>query len=122
MADMVMVQDELEQEIEQLKEKLSRSRKQGSAEPGATQRKLSISSDVASSGDEFRSLSSDVCEICERPGHDIFTCNLLRDGAPIHTSTSRSASTRDFSSERFCVDCESFGHVASHCPHSLDVF
>lgn len=115
-------EDELEQEIEQLKEKLSRSRKQGSAEPGATQRKLSISSDVASSGDEFRSLSSDVCEICERPGHDIFTCNLLRDGAPVHTSTSKPTSARDSSSERFCVDCESFGHVASDCPHSLDVF
>ncbi|KAI6149995.1 hypothetical protein EDD17DRAFT_1207879 [Pisolithus thermaeus] len=114
------IQDELEQEIERLKEKLTRNKKR---EPGdMVQRKLSFSSDVASSGDEFRSVQSDVCEICERPGHDIFTCSLLKDGAPARTSTSKLTSARDSSSERFCVDCESYGHVASDCPHSLDVF
>lgn len=113
-------EDELEQEIERLKEKLTRNKKR---EPNdMVQRKLSFSSDVASSGDEFRSVQSDVCEICERPGHDIFTCSLLKDGAPAHTSTSKLTPADDPSSERYCVDCENYGHVASDCPHSLDVF
>lgn len=50
-----------------------------------------------------------VCEICERPGHDIFGCDVLNKGA-------------DTRAELFCEDCESHGHIASDCPHSLDVF
>ena len=52
-----------------------------------------------------------VCEICERPGHDIFSCSMLRDDAGMNSRTSI-----------FCEDCESPGHVAADCPHSLDVF
>lgn len=115
-------EDELEQEIERLKERLSRGKKKEGLELGnAIQRKLSIASTVASSDDELRSMpSEDVCEICEQPGHDIFTCDLLKDGAP-KPSKDKFTAVR-ISSEQFCVDCESYGHLATDCPHSLDVF
>lgn len=77
------------------------------------------------SADSFDSLSDanhgalvgDVCEICEQPGHDIFTCDLLRgDAAPM-------AGGKDVPpSELYCEDCENYGHVAADCPHSMDVF
>lgn len=54
-----------------------------------------------------------VCEICERPGHDIFNCDVLNKGG----TTAVVAGP-----ELFCEDCESHGHVAEDCPHSLDVF
>jgi len=106
-----------------LKEKLSRGKKKDGLEPGnAIQRKLSIASTVASSDDELHSVpSEDVCEICEQPGHDIFTCDLLKDGAPKPSSKDKFTAVR-ISSEQFCVDCESYGHLATDCPHSLDVF
>lgn len=72
-----------------------------------------------SSDDDLRSASrEDVCEICERPGHDIFTCDLLKEDAPAPLARAKASS----SSELYCVDCEGYGHVASDCPHSLDVF
>lgn len=58
----------------------------------------------------------DVCEICEQPGHDIFSCSLLKDDSaapPKHM---------DEDEELVCEDCEGRGHVAANCPHSLDVF
>lgn len=62
-------------------------------------------------------LAGDVCEICEQPGHDIFTCDLLRGGA------APAAGVKDAPpSELYCEDCENYGHVAVDCPHSLDVF
>ncbi|KAL4078456.1 hypothetical protein V8B97DRAFT_2021512 [Scleroderma yunnanense] len=120
---LVESKDELEQEIEHLKEKLSRGKKKDSLEPGGSlQRKLSIASTLASSDEELRSVpSDDICEICEQPGHDIFTCDLLKDGAPKQSSKNKFTAVR-ISSEQFCVDCEGYGHVASDCPHSLDVF
>lgn len=72
-----------------------------------------------SSDDDFRSAShEDVCEICERPGHDIFTCDLLKEDAPAPLARAKPSS----GSELYCVDCEGHGHVASDCPYSLDVF
>lgn len=66
----------------------------------------------------------DVCEICERPGHDIFSCDLLKDDQPL---SGGSVSDRDFlkksaTDDLFCEDCEEHGHTAANCPHSLDVF
>ena len=69
--------------------------------------------------------SEEVCEICERPGHDIFTCDLLKeDAAPPSRMSSRTSmvSTQDDMSEVICEDCEERGHTAANCPHSLDVF
>lgn len=60
----------------------------------------------------------EVCEICERPGHDIFTCDLLKDGGPVQNGAIGGESQGDI----FCEDCEERGHTAANCPHSLDVF
>ncbi|KAJ7121201.1 hypothetical protein C8R46DRAFT_929155, partial [Mycena filopes] len=60
-----------------------------------------------------------VCEICEKPGHDIFSCSLLGAGTPVSRVSCDGASS---DTEIFCEDCESHGHVAADCPHSLDVF
>ncbi|KAG2036140.1 hypothetical protein BDR03DRAFT_1057660 [Suillus americanus] len=112
------VRDELEQELERLKEKLSRNTKKlskNSLEPtDLPPRKRS------STPNSFnRSSSEDVCEICERPGHDIFTCDLLRDDTTDQNAVKK---TNGDPSDLFCVDCEGHGHVAADCPHSLDVF
>lgn len=111
-------EDELEQELERLKEKLSRNTKKlskNSLEPtDLPPRKRS------STPNSFnRSSSEDVCEICERPGHDIFTCDLLRDDTTDQNAVKK---TNGDPSDLFCVDCEGHGHVAADCPHSLDVF
>jgi len=117
-------EDDLEQEVERLKEKLSRSKKssKNSTEPADVgQRRVSTASTVTavSSDDDLCSASrEDVCEICERPGHDIFTCDLLKEDAPAPLTRANPGS----SSGLYCVDCESYGHVAVDCPHSLDVF
>ncbi len=109
-------EDELELEIERLKEKLARQKKSSKTdlfeEPHARPPSSSstLSSTLGESGEE-------VCEICERPGHDIFTCDLLKDDTP-----PASAKPRDDQSEMICEDCEERGHTAANCPHSLDVF
>jgi CAP-Gly domain-containing linker protein 1 len=112
--DSMRTQDELELEIEQLKEKLAK-----------TEKKNSKRGNQALSADSFDSLSEanqstltgDVCEICEQPGHDIFTCDLLR-GSAAPTAGGKDAPP----SELYCEDCENYGHVAIDCPHSMDVF
>ncbi|KAH7888798.1 hypothetical protein F5I97DRAFT_1855623 [Phlebopus sp. FC_14] len=119
-------EDELEQEVELLKEKLSQNKqwsKNGVESVGVMPWKLSRASTVGSSNDDLRSAPQEaVCEICEQQGHDIFTCDLLKDsvsGPPSRVSLHVGQSG---TSELFCVDCESYGHAASECPHSLDVF
>ncbi|KAG1895564.1 uncharacterized protein F5891DRAFT_1058064 [Suillus fuscotomentosus] len=113
-------EDELEQELERLKEKLSRNNKKSSKnclEPtDLPPRKRSSTPNIN------RSSSEDVCEICERPGHDIFTCDLLRDETPPAREQNLVKKTNGDPSDLFCVDCEGHGHVAADCPHSLDVF
>ena len=52
-----------------------------------------------------------VCEICERPGHDIFSCSMLRDDVGMNS--------RPITVPIFCEDCESPGHAAADCPHPL---
>ncbi|KAJ7132877.1 hypothetical protein C8R43DRAFT_1023761 [Mycena crocata] len=104
-------EDELEQELERTKDKLARQRKssKGSTEVMDTRRR------AASVTSSEMSDTEGVCEICEKPGHDIFSCSLLGAGSPVDGPTSSGA-------ELFCEDCESHGHVAADCPHSLDVF
>jgi hypothetical protein len=57
----------------------------------------------------------DVCEICEQPGHDIFSCHLLKDDIPSGGGSSRTEHTYtdSESSELWCEDCESHGYVFS---------
>ena len=66
--------------------------------------------------------SEEVCEICERPGHDIFTCDLLKEGAAPPSAGIMSSSSPHDDAELICEDCEERGHTAANCPHSLDVF
>ncbi|KAL6305023.1 hypothetical protein BKA93DRAFT_731910 [Sparassis latifolia] len=103
-------EDELERELERLKEKLARSQKKTS--------KTELREDGASKP-EVGASSTEVCEICERPGHDIFTCDLLKgEGGRMGGGSSSGGEE----SELVCEDCEGRGHVAANCPHSLDVF
>ena len=100
-------QDDLEREIERLKEKLAKSQKKSSKNANGLPSAPAIGDPPASAAE------GEVCEICERPGHDIFTCDLLKDD---------NSSTRKKPNEPYCEDCEETGHVAADCPHSLDVF
>ncbi|RDB16858.1 Dynactin subunit 1 [Hypsizygus marmoreus] len=95
-------EDELEQELERMRERLARQKKSSKS-----------STDTIDSRHKVR--TGVVCEICERPGHDIFNCDVLNKEAPavLHGRTSV---------DLFCEDCEGHGHVAADCPHSLDVF
>ena len=104
--------------MERLREKLARSQRKASknsTEPPAH-------SPVVVADDEVHGASpaastQDVCEICEQPGHDIFSCDLLKDGMPSGTMSNAPAAE-----DLVCEDCEGRGHTAAHCPHSLDVF
>ncbi|KAG6865848.1 hypothetical protein C0991_011180 [Blastosporella zonata] len=87
-------EDELEQEVERLREKVARQGKKTSKSSTETVGRVA---------------GEAVCEICERPGHDIFGCDVLNKGV-------------GSGEELFCSDCESHGHTAADCPHSLDVF
>ena len=110
-------QDELERELERLREKLARSQRKASknsTEP-PTQSPVVGNDKLRSVG--TAASTQDVCEICERPGHDIFSCDLLKDGVPSTTLSNATALE-----ELFCEDCEGRGHTAVNCPHSLDVF
>ncbi|KAK0229731.1 hypothetical protein EDD85DRAFT_122029 [Armillaria nabsnona] len=111
-------EDELEQEIEHLKAKL--------AKKSSSSSKLSDTSSIrrVPSTSSLASLDAGaVCEICERPGHDIFSCDLLKGNAPAPingTGAALNGNTTDKS--LFCEDCESYGHLPVDCPHSMDVF
>lgn len=96
-------------------------------------------------------LEEPLCEICERPGHDIFSCDLLRedyghvDGArrdndeddddtvsfkrnpnniPSSTSSALSVGAGEAEEELdvWCEECEGHGHRADECPYAGDVF
>ncbi|KAG6813321.1 hypothetical protein H0H92_012134 [Tricholoma furcatifolium] len=96
-------EDELEQEVERLREKLARQGKKNSKSSTDTVVKV---------------VSEPVCEICERPGHDIFGCDVLNKGGMVTGGGVGGGSVEDL----FCEECESHGHIAANCPHSLDVF
>ncbi|KAF8161019.1 hypothetical protein B0H34DRAFT_362735 [Crassisporium funariophilum] len=113
-------EDELEQEVERLKDKLARYKKtsKSSHEVLDGRHRLSSASTSTTSTESFvGARSEDVCEICERPGHDIFSCSMLKDDIGMNSRQVDKTSV-----EVFCEDCENPGHVAADCPHSLDVF
>ncbi|KAG2150614.1 hypothetical protein DEU56DRAFT_780997 [Suillus clintonianus] len=113
-------EDELEQELERLKEKLTRNHKK-SSKNSLEPTDLSPRRSSTPNNNFQQSSSEDICELCKRPGHDIFTCDLLRDETPTARDNTVKKTNRD-PSDLFCVDCEGHGHVAADCPHSLDVF
>ncbi|KAL4268225.1 CAP-Gly domain-containing protein [Pleurotus pulmonarius] len=141
-------EDELEQELERVKDKLARAQKKlstsstSSHKPGDLpnpRRQGSIASLASSESSSNSNIlapglsavagnsvsEEEVCEICEKPGHDIFSCGLLKEEAQQKRSTPRkvvNGSGGGAAADLFCVDCESHGHVAKDCPHSLDVF
>ncbi|KDQ57549.1 hypothetical protein JAAARDRAFT_267809 [Jaapia argillacea MUCL 33604] len=110
-------EDELEREVDRLKDKLSRGQKKSSKssiDPGEA--RLRVVSDQGPPP----SIQGDVCEICERPGHDIFSCDLLKEEVPKKLQPLKINVTDP--SEMYCEDCETHGHLSKDCPHSLDVF
>ncbi|KZT43537.1 hypothetical protein SISSUDRAFT_1124675 [Sistotremastrum suecicum HHB10207 ss-3] len=120
-------EDDLERELERCKEKLARVNKKSSKSSGEGLRIPSPHSPNTSGLRQEGQQSGDHCEICDQPGHDIFTCPMLKDGQSSHESgyekkySNDSRRTSDVSA-LWCEDCESAGHVAADCPHSLDVF
>lgn len=72
--------------------------------------------------DSASPLGEDVCEICEQPGHDIFTCDLLKDDRPLSASSAGGFMRSKNLTDAFCEDCEEPGHTSANCPHSMDVF
>ncbi|KAI0958692.1 hypothetical protein AcV7_004436 [Taiwanofungus camphoratus] len=110
-------EDELERELERLKDKLARTQKKSSK----NERELPEDARSRKAPGAEPAAASEVCEICERPGHDIFTCDLLKGeaGAPLRLSAPPVSVGGE---ELFCEDCEGRGHTAANCPHSLDVF
>jgi CAP-Gly domain-containing linker protein 1 len=141
-------QDELESEIERLKERLTRSQKKSSktelpedsrssvtststlashvsplsAHPFPVQpfptRPLKFSNSDKTDSEHY----TELCEICERPGHDIFTCDLLKDDHSLSTGNMVGTNSGSLEYNMFCDDCEERGHLAANCPHSMDVF
>lgn len=99
--------------MERLKEKLSRHKK--STKTTTDSRSRLSDSSTSSVNSDRPNKATDVCEICERPGHDIFNCNLLKEEV-------RVPSTGIDTKKLFCQDCDSTGHATADCPHSLDVF
>ncbi|EPQ57410.1 hypothetical protein GLOTRDRAFT_92447 [Gloeophyllum trabeum ATCC 11539] len=121
---LVESKDELEREVERLREKVSRSSKKsskGSSDGGDARVRFppGRSSTGSTSSNALQlDKGEPVCEICERPGHDIFSCDLLSDdAASIRSSKSGMAGN---TTGLYCEDCESHGHTAADCPHSLD--
>ena len=92
-----------------MKERVGRSEKKAKNSTEAKDMRHRFSDALHGSSD------SDVCELCEKPGHDMFNCDALpplrSDTAPI-----------DDPSDLFCEDCDTHGHTTIDCPHSMDVF
>ncbi|KAK0479184.1 hypothetical protein IW261DRAFT_166460 [Armillaria novae-zelandiae] len=111
-------EDELEQEIEHLRAKLAKKSSSASSKLSDTSsiRRVPSTSSLASHGADI------VCEICERPGHDIFSCDLLKGDAPAPAPINGTLNGKATDKSLFCEDCESYGHLPVDCPHSMDVF
>ncbi|KAJ3772684.1 hypothetical protein FB446DRAFT_643080 [Lentinula raphanica] len=129
-------EDELEQEIERLNEKLRKAnaKRSGKSSTGPTTGDSSSNSSahVDSSSSDGVGGGEPVCEICEKPGHDIFSCDLLREDYgqqnPISSSSignnpsHTAALDSDESLDVWCEECEGHGHRAEECPYAGDVF
>lgn len=103
--------------MERLKEKVSKLKKssKNNGDNGGLRHQSSSTSIGSSNIDNIRPTGESLCEICEQPGHDIFTCDLLKEDVPASLASDRS-------SGQFCSDCETWGHSSVDCPHSQDVF
>lgn len=106
-------QDDLEREIERLRGKLSRAEskksskmdgaekeKQQDREKGPLPPPITTTAPLESDG------SAITCEICEQPGHDLFSCPILKD------DDSSAAKPIASSPKEYCEDCESYGHTS----------
>lgn len=106
-------QDDLEREIERLRGKLSRAEskksskmdgaekeKQQDSERGPLPPPITTTAPLESEG------SATICEICEQPGHDLFSCPILKD------DDSSAAKPSASGSKEYCEDCESYGHTS----------
>ena len=102
-------QDELEQELERVKEKLTCNEKKPKTSTGTSDMQPRLSGAHHSSSD------SDVCELCDKPGHDMFNCDTL---PPLQSNVT----PLDDPSDLYCEDCDTHGHTTADCPHSMDVF
>ncbi|KAL5528742.1 hypothetical protein ACEPAF_7879 [Sanghuangporus sanghuang] len=125
---LVEAKDELEREIERLRQKSSKRPSKSSTETlGNTEPRYHHSATSSTGTVSLHvngSSTKSMCEICEAPGHDIFSCPLLKDGstesaAPANGQRGGSAPVE---TELYCEDCEGRGHVAADCPYSSDVF
>jgi chromosome segregation ATPase len=107
-------EDDLEREVERLKDKVQRLQSKTSSK--STSGGDGLGKSTSNRGNHTRSSTvtqqtvtkeepvhtSAVCEICEQAGHDIFSCPLLKDD----DSTTSKASSADM----YCVDCDSRTH------------
>ncbi|KAF7965387.1 hypothetical protein HWV62_44085, partial [Athelia sp. TMB] len=104
-------EDELEQELEKAKEKLARAERKVGKSPGPRPRLSASSGQTSSSASD---IDSEVCELCDQPGHDMFNCDGLPPLAP--------KSLREDPSSLYCDDCDTHGHTTANCPHAMEVF
>ena len=90
----------------------------------ASIKSTSSEKDHRGSGEVAVDNDAEVCEICEAPGHDIFSCPLLKDESsdPVSAGAPTSGKKGPVETELFCEDCEGRGHLAADCPYSSDVF
>jgi len=102
-------EDELEQELERVTEKLARSEKKSKTNTEASDMRPPLSGALHDSPD------ADVCELCDKPGHDMFNCEAL---PPLQSNVT----PPDDPSDLYCEDCDTHGHTTADCPHSMDVF
>ncbi|KAF7973871.1 hypothetical protein HWV62_14088 [Athelia sp. TMB] len=104
-------EDELEQELEKAKEKLARAERKVGKSPGPRPRLSASSGQTSSSASD---IDSEVCELCDQPGHDMFNCDGLPPLAP--------KSLHEDPSSLYCDDCDTHGHTTANCPHAMEVF
>lgn len=107
-------EDDLEREVERLKDKVQRLQSKSSSK--STSGGDALGKSTSNRGNHTRSSTvtqqtvtkeepvhtSAVCEICEQAGHDIFSCPLLKDD--------ESSTVKSPSADMYCVDCDSRTH------------
>ncbi|KAG8806834.1 hypothetical protein FRC18_005881, partial [Serendipita sp. 400] len=115
-------EDDLEREIERLKDKVQRLQSKSSKSSGGDHlsRSTNRSSHTRSSTVTQQTVAKEepavlTCEVCEQTGHDLFSCPLLKDDEPASTNGTTAADV-------YCIDCDSHTHNTVDCPHAHDVF
>lgn len=103
-------EDDLEREVEKLKDKVQRLQSKSSKSGGeretlksSTRGSHTRSSTVTQQTVTQEDVKNLVCEICEQPGHDIFSCPLLKDD--------ENPGAQDVDGDLYCVDCDTRGHT-----------